>query len=411
MNKMPLQKNPDSFYRIMILINALLVLFLPGCMRGPAEEFTVMSGYFRESVIETGELEAVKASSITMPQLKWEYGYRFKIVGMVEHGTTVAQGDSVIAMDPSSIHRYIIRKEEELENDLAAANKQMVEMENTIQELQAQLRSELATYDLKKLELEGVQFESESRKKVKELEFQQATIRLDNVQRNLESKIKQEEIELSIRRIKIMQREAEIRDANQALEKLVIYSPNNGVFQVAQNRWTRQNVRLGDDIYFGAQIASIPDLSRMKALSHVNEADISKIKTGMKVIVRLDALPAVPFNGIVTFISKICTVLDDKNVFLTEVEILESDLRLKPGMTVSCEYICHEEENGIYVHNSCVLKEDGRYWVFPATGSGPNKVEVTAGFSNNHHTLILSGELEPGEKLLPVSKTDLNILF
>jgi hypothetical protein len=46
---------------------------------------------------------------------------------------------------------------------MAAENKQMVQMENTIQELQAQLRSELATYNLKKLELERMQFESETK--------------------------------------------------------------------------------------------------------------------------------------------------------------------------------------------------------------------------------------------------------
>jgi HlyD family secretion protein len=95
----------------------------------------------------------------------------------------------------------------------------------------------------------------------------------------------------------------------------------------------------------------------MKVLSHVNETDISKVKTGMKVIVRLDALPEVPFNGVVTSVSKIGTIRDDKNVFLTEVEIMESDIRLKPGMTVSCEYICHEEDNGFFVHNSCLLKK------------------------------------------------------
>lgn len=370
-----------------------------------------MSGYFRQSIIETGELEAVQASNITMPQINWEYGYRFKIIGLVEHGSVVHEGDSVAAMDPSSIYRYIIQKEETLENELAAANKQMVQMENTIQELQAQLKSELATYDLKKLELDRVRFEAESKRKIKELEFQQATIRLENVKRNIKSKTRQEEIDLSIHKIKVLRREAEIRDAKEALKKLTIYSPNKGVFQVAQNRWNRQFVRLGDDMFFGAQIASIPDLSKMKVLSHINETDISKVQPGLKVIVRLEALPTVPFNGVVTSVSKISAIREDKNVFLTEVEIMESDIRLKPGMTVSCEYICHEEENGIFVHNSCLLKDGNKTWVFPAGGSGTNRVEVKTGISNSHHTLILGGGLEPGQMLIPVNLIDPNKIF
>jgi HlyD family secretion protein len=58
---------------------------------------------FRESVIETGELEAVTASFIIMPQIKWEYGYRFQIIGLAEHGSMVKKGDSIAALDPSSI--------------------------------------------------------------------------------------------------------------------------------------------------------------------------------------------------------------------------------------------------------------------------------------------------------------------
>jgi HlyD family secretion protein len=318
---------------------SLLILSMGGCMLDISEDTADAGGRLRESVIETGELEAVTASFIIMPQIKWEYGYRFQIIGLAEHGSTVKQGDSIAAMDPSSIYRYIIQKEEELDNEKAAANKHMVEMENNLQELQAQLRSELAIYDLKKLELEKIRFESELKRKITELEFQQATIRLENVKRKLVSETRQEEIDLEIHKIKIMQREAQIREAYETLGKLILYSPNDGVFQVAQNRRTRQNVRLGDDVFFGGQIASIPDLTRMKALSLVNEADISKIRTGMKVIVRLDALPAVEFNGILTFISKVCTERDGKKVFITEVEIIESDIRLKPGMTVSCEYI------------------------------------------------------------------------
>jgi HlyD family secretion protein len=399
---MPQQQSHKDFCGINLMIGIALILLLSGCFNKPAGEFTVMSGYFRQSIIETGELEAVRASHISMPQLRWEYGYRYKIVGLAEHGSMVNEGDSVAALDPSSVYRYIIQREETLENERAAANKQMVEMENTIQDLQAKLKSEMAMYALKKLELEKIRFESESKQRIKEMEFRQAAIRLAKVERNLESKTIQEEIEQTIHRIKVMQRESEIRDAREALQKLTIYSTNDGVFQVGQNRWTRQNVRLGDDIFFGTLIASIPDLSNMKVLSHINEADISKINPGMKVIVRLDALPSVPFNGIITFISRICTNRDDKNIFLTEVEILESDIRLKPGMTVSCEYICYETDNGIFVPNSCILREEGRSWVFPEKGEGIDRIEVITGPSNNYNTLILSPELETGQRLIPV---------
>jgi HlyD family secretion protein len=318
----------------------------------------------------------------------------------------VRKGDSIIALDPSNIYKIVIRTEETLENEKATANKQRVQIENNIQDLEAQLKNEQAKYDLKKLELERIKYDSESKKKIKELEFQQATISLSKVKRNLELKPKLEDLDLKIQKIKILQRESEILDARKALNKLTIYSPMDGIFQVSKTWWSGQYVRLGDNIYMGSKIASIPDIKKMKALSYVNETDLKKLKYGMKVVVKLDALPSVPFTGIITYIGKICTTRENEKIFKTEVEIQESDLRLKPGMTVSCEYICYETDNGLFVPNSCLLKENGHSFIFLDTGRTARKVEVRAGPSNNNHTLI-SGEVIPGQKLVPVGKIDI----
>jgi multidrug efflux pump subunit AcrA (membrane-fusion protein) len=394
----------STYRRMKPLIYFLALIFSASCRQGDSEEYVVKTGPFRQTIIQTGELESVKASVITMPSLDWQYGYEYKIIGLAEHGKTVQKGDSIIALDPSNIHKLVIIAEETLENEKATANKQRVQMENNMQDLEAQLKNEQAKYDLKKLELERIKYDSESKKKIKELEFQQAEISLGKVKRNLELRPKLEDLDSKIQKIKILQKEAEISDARKALKMLTIYSPMDGIFQVSKSWWSGQFVRLGDNIYMGAKIASIPDITRMKVLSYVNETDLKKLKTGMKVIVKLDALPSVPFTGIISFIGKICTTQEDEKIFRTEVEIKESDLRLKPGMTVSCEYVCYETENDMFVPNSCLLKEDGHSYIFPDNGGTPAKVEVKAGASNSNYTVI-SGELKPGQRLIPIEKT------
>jgi len=52
----------------------------------------------------------------------------------------------------------------------------------------------------------------------------------------------------------------------------------------------------------------------MKAKTYINETDIRKVFPGMKVIVRLDALPSVPFHGKITQISKICSIREREKV-------------------------------------------------------------------------------------------------
>jgi hypothetical protein len=82
----------------------------------------------------------------------------------------------------------------------------------------------------------------------------------------------------------------------------------------------------------------------MKVNTFINENDFLKISLGQKVAVRLDAMSSVIFDGEISYIGKLChwnngNKKTRQNVFDVEVRILEPDVRLKPGMTVSCEYL------------------------------------------------------------------------
>jgi hypothetical protein len=156
--------------------------------------------------------------------------------------------------------------------------------------------------------------------------------------------------------------------------------------------------RLGDEVYLGAPVARIPDIREMMVRGFVMENDISKIKPGLKTIVRLDALPSVPFNGIITEVGRVCIEKDNKKVFPATVLISESDLRLKPGMTVSCEYITYESKDEIYVPNNCLLEENKHFYLFTRKRGKLKKTEVKTGPSNNMFTIV-SGDLTPGQAL------------
>ena len=120
----------------------------------------------------------------------------------------------------------------------------------------------------------------------------------------------------------------------------------------------------------------------------------------MKVVVRLDALPSVPFKGVIKEISKICFTLGKEKVFNVVVEVTDSDIRLKPGMTVSCEYIIYETEKDLFVANKCLLKEKGHAFLFLKRGGSSRKIEVKCGPSNSNHTIV-SGDVKPGQKIVP----------
>ncbi|MFZ0280643.1 MAG: efflux RND transporter periplasmic adaptor subunit [Bacteroidales bacterium] len=376
----------------------VLFLLSISCNRKQDSGYSVMTGPFSQSVIETGELQAVNASFLSMPRINFIYGYNFKIIGLADHGKDVLKGEPVIKVDPSSVQKYIIERGEFLENEIASANKLKAQITNNLQELKAQLKKEQAAFDIKKLEKERSSFESASIRKVIELEFRQAEIRLNKIKRNLELRPKLDSLDFRIQQIKVIQKENELKAAQYDLAKLVVCSPLNGVFVVEQNWRTGQTIKVGDEVYLGAPVARIPDIRTMKVKGFVMENDISKIKPGQNVIVRLDALPSIPFHGKINSLSRVCIERDDKNVFLTEIMISESDLRLKPGMTVSCEYITYEGEDEMFVPSNCLLEENKHFYLFIRKRGKIRKTEVETGPSNNISTIV-SGDLKPGQAL------------
>jgi multidrug efflux pump subunit AcrA (membrane-fusion protein) len=386
--------------------NPILFLVLTclafSCSKSNKDVFTVMSGSFTQSIRQTGELQSVKASFIPMPSIDWQYGYQFKIIGLAEHGKIVHKGDSIIKLDATSVYKFIIEREDMLENELADAKKQVVQSENNIQELTAQFKSEQASYNLKKLEVERSKFDSDVKKRIKELEFKQEIIKLNKVKRNLDLKPKLDDYDRIIKKIKVAQRQNELNNAKDALKLFLLKSPLDGIFQVAVNEWTDnpQMWKVGDTPYQGQILSSIPDVTWMKVKTYVNESDAKKVYKGMKVIVRLDALPSVPFSASITEISKICVARDKEKVFNIVVGVDVSDLRLKPGMTVNCEYILYESDKNMFVPNNCLLKERGHSYVFLKKGGSVRKVEVQAGASNINHTVV-TGEVKPGQRLVP----------
>src|SRR5690554_2297212 len=103
------------------------------------------------TIIETGELAAINSVSFVIPRFGRRWG-EMKIIGLLNHGSIVNKGDSVVQLDPADINKYILDRESSLETQLAALEKLYIEQENKRQENESRIRSELASFDLKKIE-------------------------------------------------------------------------------------------------------------------------------------------------------------------------------------------------------------------------------------------------------------------
>ncbi|MDR1371882.1 MAG: efflux RND transporter periplasmic adaptor subunit [Dysgonamonadaceae bacterium] len=328
----------QTVYHIFILLTCSLV-FSCGKKTGSGDV-----SQKHETIFETGELAAVNNYSFILTRFG-RYWYQMRIIGILEHGTIVNKGDSIIQLDPIEIQKYILDKEKSLETETANLEKMDVDQDVKTKELQLDLQSETATFELRKIELESAHFESERTRKIKELEFQQSKIAYAKVQRTLALHRRMKEYDRKIQEIKVNQISTKLEAALQLIPRLTLRSPVAGVFQIAINWRTDKMIKVGDNIYTGNNLANIPELENMKVNASISETDFLKIHTGQPVAVRLDALKGVVFDGEISYIGKFCHWNEyqlsktRRKVFDVEIRILKPDERLKPGMTVSCEFL------------------------------------------------------------------------
>jgi HlyD family secretion protein len=365
----------------------------------------VSQGDFTQSITETGELQAQNARSFILP-LFGRYWYRMKVIGLLEHGKRVQVGDSIIQLDPSEIKKFIIEKENQVEIQKANLEKMIVQNENQKSDLASSLKTEQASFDLKKLELEHSRFEPEKTQKIKELEFKQAEIRLQKVKQKIELNEIINKNDLKIQQLQLKQQEDDWKNAINVLPKLTMRTPIPGIFQVGINERTGQMLKVGDEIYMGNNMGSVPDLTWMKVKTIIGETDFRKIHVGQKVIVRLDALSNVPFDGEISYVGKLCHQVNkdnNKKVFDVEVKVLVSDERLKPGMTVSCEYICAKFNDVMYIPLRCIENTNEGSFIYIKKGTGSERLKVKTGPSNNTH-VVIEGDIEKGLELVPIDE-------
>ncbi len=147
-------------------------------------------------------------------------------------------------------------------------------------------------------------------------------------------------------------------------ENITLTSSINGMV-------TSVNVEKGEKITSGTQaiggggtaIMTVADLSEMIVKASINEVDVGKLKKGQRVGIGFDAIKGKVYQGKVRRISPSGTEEENLVVYPVEVEILDSDERIRPGMTADLDIIIAEAENVICIPKHAVINKEGKSMV------------------------------------------------
>ena len=146
-------------------------------------------------------------------------------------------------------------------------------------------------------------------------------------------------------------REAALKSAQVDLERTTIYSPIDGVV-ISRAVDVGQTVAASFNTPTLFQIAN--DLRNMRIEALVSEADVGGIEEGQSVTFRVDAFQERQFRGTVSQVRY--APITNQNVvsYTAVVDVDNSDLKLRPGMTATASIITGEKKGVLRIPNSAI---------------------------------------------------------
>ncbi|HVE87603.1 MAG TPA: HlyD family efflux transporter periplasmic adaptor subunit, partial [Myxococcales bacterium] len=158
----------------------------------------------------------------------------------------------------------------------------------------------------------------------------------------------------------------------------------------------------GDELTVGAVVFQLVDDSRLRVEAPIDEADIGRVKVGQKAVLRLDALPSQPIDGVVARMDP--TVRRDEKGARTlklEVEVLNLkdavEKGLRPGMSANVDVRVAEKPDLVNLPTNVIVGRGTRRTVFVVENGVAREKPVQVGLASWERSEILSGVSEGQE--------------
>lgn len=202
------------------------------------------------------------------------------------------------------------------------------------------------------------------------------------------------------------------------LNKAVVVSPVEGIV-------LERKVEPGQTVVASMQTPVLfkmaEDLTQMKAIVSVDEADIGEVRENQKVEFTVDAYPNKKFHGVITQMRLNSQIINGVVTYDAVVRVDNPELLLRPGMTVSARIITGVLKDVLSVPNAAlrftppVEQENGgkkakknsdgtvrHVWVLRE--NKPVQIAVETGKSDGTSTVIITTELTAGDAVLTGTK-------
>ncbi len=367
---------------------------------------TVEKGEFKVVISTTGELEAKNSVDVKGPgRLRQARLWQVTIEDIVDEGTTVKKGDFVARLDPSELGDRITDRENDLEQRLTEYTQAKLDTALTLRDARDNLINLKFAVEERQLIVEQSQYEPPATIKQTEMDLEKAKRTYKQALENY--KLQEQKAVAQVRRsaARLQERQLEVDFLKELASQFTITAPEDGMV-IYRRDGSGKKVAEGSSIStWDPVVATLPDLTKMRSVTYVNEVDIRQIKSGQRVLLGLDAYPEKRLTGEVISVANVGEQRpnSDAKVFQVNIDIFESDTTLRPAMTTSNEIIARTFKDVLHVPLEALHSQgDSVSYVFLQKGLEVKKQQIEVGVANMNEIIVRRGLSEGDEVYLTI---------
>jgi len=148
----------------------------------------------------------------------------------------------------------------------------------------------------------------------------------------------------------------------------------------------------------GTEVMTVANLNDMIVNAHINQADVTRLRTGQEVEVVVDSVPGLKMTGVVERIAPQAVIKNGIKGFAARVQIKNIDPRVRPGMTAVLNIPVASVDQALSVPLAAVFTEKGERYVYVKNGKRFERRPVTVGIADLSYAEIQKG-LSEGEEV------------
>jgi HlyD family secretion protein len=364
----------------------------------------VAKGIIEVKVQTTGQLEAEKSEDIKAPSglSSRNVGiYEIKITDLIEEGSIVDSGQFVANLDHKVLEELITKALEEVRLATVAVQDAKMDSSLTLSNIRDQLINSASDVEERKIVVNESAFESPSVIRKAEMDLEKVKRKFEQDKKGFKLKERQAKAKVDRVVMELDQKNKKVEELTKLTDELTIKAPKHGMVIYSKDR-VGNKVQIGSSVatYFGASIATLPDMTKMISKTYVNEIDISKIKKGQKVTLSIDAFPEKVLNGEVFTVANMGQPMpkSDAKVFEVKIRVFGFDPQIKPAMTTSNTILTGVFKNQLFIPTEAVYANDSVKYVY-LRKKGIVRQIVDLGGENENYIIVNKG-LSEGDELV-----------